>query len=210
MRINEIKELSEKDVINACRKISIQCSEFISEMKKTQSFLYRGVDYSIDAQPIFIANSPKDRKPTGQTQREQYILDMMLALEGFEALRSNSVSCSSVLSEIMRFGRPYMIFPINGFAFTWSEIINDIGSDGDLNMELGECDKDYTFDIRENKKKITDCGISEFIKNCKFQNGNMQAALQSGNEISVHGRYFAISRYYIDIVSDYFKIVEGT
>jgi hypothetical protein len=175
-------------------------------MQKADTFLYRGVDRSIEAKPIFVANSPEDRKPIGQTQREQYILDMLLSLEGFEALRSNSVCCSSTQAEIIRFGTPYIIFPINGFSFTWSSVINDIGSNWDLRMELGEWDKDYTQAIRNNEIKISDCGITEFVKNCGFKNSDMRNALRSGNEISIHGRYFAISCYYRDIVSEYFGI----
>ena len=215
MRINEIKELTEKDVIASCRKILVQCSEFVSDMRKAQMFLYRGVNYSIDASPIFMANSPEDRKPIGQTQREQYILDMLLSFEGFESLRSNSVACSSTLSEITRFGRPYIIFPINEFSFTWSSVINDIGSNMELAKSLKIWDASFTAKVRSNKEKlnaeefIKQWNAPEFIKKWEFKNTDMIAALNSGNEISIHGKYFAISRCYIDIVSNFFKVEDG-
>ena len=209
MRINEIKELSEKDVIACCRKIIVQCSQFVSDMKKAQMFLYRGVDYSITPSPIFMANSPENRLPKGQTFHEQRILDLLLSLSGYEAVRSNSASCSSTLAEISRFGRPYIIFPINGFDFTWSKLISDVGSNEILSRSLDIWDASHAAKIRANKEKVAEWGAEEFVNKWEFQNENMVAALESGNEISINGKYFAISRYYVDIVSNFFKVDEG-
>lgn len=199
MRLNEIidnEDPSKNDILEACSSIEESCSEFVSEMKIASMFLYRGVQGS--NQPIFTNITPWNRKPIGQTKPQQKTLDKILKLGGFKSLRSNSICCSSTESEIRKFGVPYLIFPRNGYAFTWSSKIADIGSDGNFAKLI--------WNMYEPSYKSATSIINSF----GFKNNNMAAALESGNEITIHGEYMAISIYYRDIVSNYFKIEEGT
>jgi hypothetical protein len=204
MQITEIfnKNTEVSAVIDTCKNVAKNCSQFLNILHKTNIFLYRGI-YSDKA--IIIKKSPTGRMPTGQTQSAQYILDTILQNNGFTALRSNSICCSSTLANISSFGPPYIIFPHNGFSFTWSNI-NDIGSNKSLADSL------YTIFKKQqhNSISISTNDMKNIINYFKFKNTDLIGALESGNEIAIHGIYTAISRYYIDIVADFFSVEEGS
>lgn len=201
MRLNEFdtriygRELSKEDIIEACLSIKENCSNFVYDMKKASKFLYRGVD-GINP-PVFTKTSPWNRKPIGQSQSQQETLDNILKLGGFKSLRSNSICCTSNEYQIEQFGIPYMIFPKNGYSFTWSSKIEDIGSNNKFAALL------FAINTPDYKKAMS------VINTFEFKNTDMSSALESENEITIHGEYMAISAYYRDIISNYFKIVEG-
>ena len=211
MIILEIQE-SEEDVYTACEAIDEHCIEFIKDMKTANKFLYRGIDYRVTT-PIFTDESPATRSPIGQTRENHKKLNILLTMGGFKALRSNSICCSSNLKEATGFGAPFMIFPANGYEFTWSSRIDDIGGSYPLMHALNDWDlrkKLPVFGYKPKKWPPAPEEAEAFLDSFGFQDFDMVAALNSGNEIAIHGKYMAISRYYIDIVSKYFGVIEGS
>ena len=88
----------------------------------------------------------------------QDVYDKSIAKAGFKALRSNSIFTSGDSSLAFGFGSSrYIIFPVNGFNFTWSHSKRDIviGSDelkNWYNKELVEKIWDQVFLNPENKR----------------------------------------------------------
>jgi hypothetical protein len=212
MRINEIifkkkkptpPEISEEDIYTALEYIDENCSEFLTALKGTETFLYRGLDPKFSKTPLFKTQSPINRNPTGQSQPQQAMLDLFLKTSGFTALRTNSILCTTAESQAREFGLIYIIFPINGFSFTWSKKIPDIGSSKILANELYNCYSVKKYSIKNIPSREES---DKFINDFGFKNNNLSEALLSGNEIAIHGEYIAISRYYIDLISNYFKV----
>jgi hypothetical protein len=196
-------EISINDTLT---RINDSCKEFISGVKAANTFLYRGID---TRKPFFNAATPNTRMPLGQSLQEQAMLDHILKTNGFTALRSNSRSCTPNITEVYLFGNPYLIFPEDGFSFTWSQHVSDIGISRLVQKELHNWIAPRNpFSKRGNipthEEALT------FIKNLGFRHDNLPEALASGNEIIIHGNYFALSRYYIQDASNYFNIEEGS
>jgi hypothetical protein len=105
-------------------KFLSDCSESIAAMQQSRSFLYRGMT---DNMPdIFIGRPWGKRKPKDTSTDVQKEIDKLFKLAGFTALRSNSIFCSGSIGQARDYGNPYIIFPINGFSFTWSPKMYDL------------------------------------------------------------------------------------
>ena len=104
------------------------CSDVIDVIKKTHFFLYRGLG---DANPrdVFLGRTRVDRKPKDMHKKLHTAIDDILTQAGFNATRSNSIFVTGLKSHASAYGRLYMIFPLNGFDFTWSPLYADLYSD---------------------------------------------------------------------------------
>lgn len=115
--------------------IEKNCSEFLIELEKADSFLYRGFgmrQLERKAPKAFVSSSMVNRPPKDNQVEIQKRYDQNLKMAGFTALRSNSIFCTGDESNAGNYGEVYAIFPINGFSFTWSALIDDfIHEDGD-------------------------------------------------------------------------------
>jgi hypothetical protein len=176
-----------KDVLDF---ISTHCSDAIKVFQQTGFFLYRGIN---SAGKIFIATTPINRRPQGQTPATQKILDNIFKLVGFKSLRSTSISVTPTIWTARQWGSPYYIFPLNSFSYTWSEKVKDIGGDYELHQAL--LNFAPSGDNYENRAilKLSYENATEFIDQWKFHNNYIEAALIRNQEISIHGQYVAIS-----------------
>lgn len=104
------------------------CSDALKIFIKEKKFLYRGISEDASSQlgQVFIGHSPKNRKPLDSTLASQVELDQMLQKAGFIALRNNSIFCTSLDDSAIEYGTPYIIFPVNGFKYTWSTKLADL------------------------------------------------------------------------------------
>jgi hypothetical protein len=99
------------------------CSDSIAAIKAADKFIYRGMS---DSPLIFKGRSRDNRSPLDTTMRTTEGIDKILSATGFTALRTNSIFCSGDSHQAGMYGDyVYLIFPINGFSFTWSEKIHD-------------------------------------------------------------------------------------
>jgi hypothetical protein len=76
-----------------------------------------------------VGQSHKKRKTKDTSSAIQTGVDKVLASKGFTALRHNSIFTSSRVEIASDYGIPYIIFPKNGFSFTWSPKIQDFYHD---------------------------------------------------------------------------------
>jgi hypothetical protein len=108
----------------------------LTSFRKTGGFLYRGIPENQAIPLVHIGTSPTRRLPIGQSYKAQETLDDIFKLVGFKALRGNSLPTTTDLSFADHWGEIYLIFPINGFNFVWSNQIPDIGGSFELECEL--------------------------------------------------------------------------
>jgi hypothetical protein len=95
---------------------------------------------------------------------------------GFEALRSNSLFCTGDIRRAEDYGEPYVIFPKNGFKFTWSWKNVDYFSRDDAYYNRMNAD--------------------EFIRYEGLSNINLNGAIVSGNAVLIKGKFIAINEKY--------------
>lgn len=189
------------DVLNA------ECSETVEAIRSVGKFLYRGVrvggsnvstwmkprHLQGSAPSIFKASSRDNRKPLDTPNQIQNMIDGALESAGFRALRSNSIFCSGYKAAAINYGVPYLVFPINGFDFTWSRRFADLFSD--LIDQLNDSTREKFFNQFENDP-------AEWIFDiAKYNNSSLEAALNSNHEIMIRGEYYAIHHQFENVLS---------
>jgi len=102
-------------------KMKVECSDFIKTLHLTgpSYYLYRGIK-GFD-KPAFVAQSRSDRKAKDSSPAVAKMFDKMLSELGYKALRSNSIFVTSSDSSAGSYGTVYMIFPRNGFNYTYTK-----------------------------------------------------------------------------------------
>ena len=206
MRIVEFKDPQriQQEVTETLQYIFDNCSDFVADAKHSRNFLYRGFRGS-EPKPIITGSSTNNRRPYGQSAIAQKVLDTIFTMAGYEAGRKNTICCTPDLSKAEAWGYSYFMFPVNGYKFTWSTEINDIGGDYDFERILQSfvtgSDLSYNPIV-----KITPEEAREFVGKYGFHKTNMSTALAVGNEINISGEYVAISTTLKSYVYNYFAV----
>jgi hypothetical protein len=169
----DVQKQAEEDHLKEV--ILANCGDALAVMKQIDKSLYRGMS-GLRVKP-FTGMPPVDRIPTTSDPKVQQAVDEILRAGGFNALRSNSIFCSSDIRQAKIYGHVFMILPYNGFDFTWSDTVHDL-YDTPLH--------DF---IRDSKKKLDP---EKFLKVHGYHNDDFEKALKSGNEIMIHGKYIAL------------------
>ena len=115
------------DIENLWNRIKVECSDYLEACSRAQTWLYRGMG-ARENRPAFLEKSPEHRTPVDSDQLLVKSFDQSLQQLGFAALRHNSIFCSSNRDTAGAFGHIYVVFPRNGFDFTYTnerEIILD-------------------------------------------------------------------------------------
>jgi hypothetical protein len=218
MRLNEFKtSIQAGDKINisiniehTAQFIRKNCSEFLAA---TNQILYRGI-YGNKA-TVFIGSSPKDRVPDATAPEIQEKVDEKLREAGFSALRSNSIFCTGALDDASSYSgnlQPYVVCPINGFKFTWSPKIRDFTEEFAVGKLALQAYKKVTpgslpppamlylptFKKIEKFLPLLELPASEFVDALDFRKNNIDAAINSGKEIMISGKYIAVRQYYFN------------
>ena len=103
--------------------IEKECGDFLKDVKTTKRFLYRGMSGSA---PVLIGFPHEHRQPKDTKSKNQELFDERLKMCGFKALRSNSIFTTGNRSQAINYGDGvYLIFPKDGYDFTWSPIHED-------------------------------------------------------------------------------------
>lgn len=103
--------------------IAKRCTEIIKIYLDTNRFLYRGVE---DMPPAFRGMSRENRWPKDSDHRISLMFDQLLAANGMVALRGNSIFTTSYKQGARSFGPTYIIFPFDGFNFTYTNQKDDL------------------------------------------------------------------------------------
>jgi hypothetical protein len=130
-KVNSETEIPDA-LLRLLKGIEKNCSEIMKiyhNLNKSDShgssFLYRGVSSSKDA----IFGKPfENRKPKDSNALLSKYLNRLMEIEGFEARRDNSIFAVSHRGHASQYANPdiYIIFPVDGFKFTWSPKEEDL------------------------------------------------------------------------------------
>ena len=101
-----------------------ECSQALAAMRASRSILCRGVDGTPGK--VFIGKPFDDRKPLDSSADDQTLFDAWLEVTGFKAFRGNSIFTTANPDFASGFGKLHLVFPKNGFQFTWSPIHDDV------------------------------------------------------------------------------------
>jgi hypothetical protein len=188
MRIYEIEHgektqvmpgFSDADVFNILKK---NCSQIWTAMVQTNKMLFRGMGE--EDRPVIHAKTRIDRTTATFTEPRKQI-DAAFTDLGFKAIRTNSISTTSSYGEAGNFGDVYVILPKDGFAFTWSPVVEDFGS-----MTGGAYS---TNDLPRLMAKYDCNSVKELlVVVMRYTDQNLPAAIASGNEVSITGEYYAL------------------
>lgn len=162
--------------------IATHCSDIVATYRAAHAVLYRGIELTPSV-PYIIGESPIKRKPKNLNIAAAKVIDSQLLKAGFVATRSNSIFCSSWRSLTQQYGTLMVIFPYNGFDFTYSTLFSDLY----LNMN--------TSNVQTLKQLTPD----DFVKSYGFTNQNLVNALKDCREVYVHGKYIAVNVQYSKI-----------
>lgn len=182
MRLLELVDIDPDIKID--KAVLANCSEILHLYSTTRQVLYRGIlrINSARAKSIFIGEPVENRIPLNTSLALSIAIDNKLIKAGFKALRINSIFCTGDLEQAKEFGEPYVIFPFNGFKFTYSDF-------KDLTLQMP-----YKFEPYSNMpKEIKWMTVADFISKFGFTNQNLDAALINSKEIYVRGKYLAIN-----------------
>ncbi len=174
------------------------CSESIDALKSTNAHLYR---WEKPSSKITISKTPENRTPKATSLAQMEYLNKALKMCGFTSLRNNSIFCTtSKLTPpggLAWFTDKFQVFPFNGFKFTWSVYLPDIGtymhnikfgsneSLGDMTFNLGLSNSA----ISELTKRMSIIDANTLIKEMGLKHTEFNAALNSTHEISITGTY---------------------
>jgi hypothetical protein len=192
MKINEItnfyKLVHNTNITEIKQFIKQNCSQILSVYKANPlKKLYRGLHVNASPYPLALTGeSPTNRKPQNTPIDIQNKIDNKLKEAGFSALRSNSIFCSSVYEDTESYGAVYIIYPFNGFTYTWAENIYDLTLQFCLFKNYKSSVKN---DFNEDLYKLSG---KEFVDKYKFRNTDLNSALNGGEEICIHGKYLAL------------------
>lgn len=161
------------------QQLEISCKEIITFYKANPGkFLYRGsikgTDYVSNATQGFAKSPPENRDPMNTNMRVHRIAIKYMTELGFAAHRGNSVFVTSSERESRRYGPPYIIFPKDGFQFTWSQRYRDF-----YHSEPGEDSPVYK-------------SAKAFQEFFKFTRSNLLGAINEQHEIMIAGPYYRI------------------
>lgn len=200
MKINEIdpgekvnipidpKEHSRLDRIVSM--IQTKCSDALVGMSEAQDFLYRGTKGGTSEE--FVGRSRNDRRAKSSSYEMQVNIDKAFTMAGFQALRSNSIYATSNMMDASMYGSAtnlFLIFPVNGFKFTWSPIIDDLYVDIDRAYRDIPIATKMDFCYREADKE----GLELFLKLTDYRSDDFGAAVASKHEIMISGEYIALN-----------------
>lgn len=194
--------------------IKRDCSEIWNAYKKTGKFLYRG---SNNLYHDFQLIKPRiDRKPKNtRPEIQKYLDNEFQKMYGWKP-RTEGVFVTGNIGDANYYGEYlYIIFPLNGFKYLWSEKVVDLFA----NMP------DFTFDAEEmmahvngeykmvplskEETQAMNIDIEDQLKNIviSYSNRNLLKAIKSYNEVMIKcdGYYAFEYEQNVDLLHKYMK-----
>lgn len=137
---------------NLFKALAKHCTQIIKVYKELnrnnferEKFLFRGIRSSDDA----LYGKPFEaRKPKDSNRQLHELVNGTIKSLGFTANRENSMFVTGDRSQASGYGNDlYIMFPVDGFTFTWSKTVKDLVLDNSKKLEM--LDKDVIVKIRE-------------------------------------------------------------
>lgn len=170
--------------------LEYECSDALSLAKSTGKFFYRGtVD---DMFLIYKGRIRDNRRPMNTPQEIQNRINDWLLDHGFKALRTNSLFVTTDWNQAGSYGTPFIIFPKNGFSYTWFQNSKDLYH---TMNEISPTEHELIQHLDDDRN------LDAFMQRVGPRNDNIQEAIRNGVEIMISGvDYYAISSDLIDDV----------
>lgn len=136
---------------NVFKALAKNCKEIVKVYKELnrnsftkQRFMYRGIKSSADA----LYGKPFDaRKPKDSNVDLHELVNGTIDSLGFEANRGNAMFVTGDRSQASGYGSSlYVMFPVDGFTYTWSQVEKDLVLDSGKRLSL--IDKEVASKIR--------------------------------------------------------------
>jgi hypothetical protein len=159
---------------------------------KEQKYLYRGLDIK-NSKLVLLGKSNDERLPKDTPVNVQIAIDKRLSEAGFTALRGNSIFCTPNLYTAQAYAVPisnvFVIFPINGFSFTYNSFALDLYTYYGLKGQLDRTDQISNF-----MRELNDDNISSkiFCSRYGFMNTDLGYGISKLREIYINGKYIAL------------------
>jgi transcription antitermination factor NusG len=140
---------------NLFKALAKHCKEIIKVYKELnennfdrERFLFRGIKSSDDA----VYGKPFEaREPKDSDRALHDLVNGTINNLGFEANRENAMFASGDRVQASNYGSLYIMFPMDGFKFTWSKTVKDLVLGRSTKLEM--LDKEVVRQLRELVKK---------------------------------------------------------
>jgi hypothetical protein len=167
------------DIFEFIEEVKKDCKPWLQAIKScSKPVAYRGLPVlQFPMKHIFYDKPVRtDRRPLDMLKQKHEMLDKAFyELFGWWA-RSNAVFLTGDITQAADYGREYLVFPLGKFKFVWSPKIDDM----------------VHLPTRGRTDTLED--VIKLLKEFKFTDKGLCAALQSENEIMVNcKKYHAIS-----------------
>jgi len=219
MRYNEILEAKQEFDLETLHKILNECSEAVSLIKKTNKFMIRGTHGRNTNTGIFKDVIRPDRLSRDTNAIISSFIDEWLVEHNFTAIRSNSLFVSSNWIQANQYGTLYIIFPKNGFKYTWFEKSADLYDTVSNPLFFERARILYDIEIKNPQKTNQEIIklANEHIKNklnddmikISPTTSNIEKALKKKNEIMITGvDYYGVNyRMYKKAIKEFLGII---
>jgi len=177
------------------------CQDILMVYAQTNDCLYKGL--SNDVGQIMMGKSEENREPKDTPKEVQVKVDSLLQGAGFTALRRNSFFCISDVERAEYFckgdwTRLYVVFPLDGFEYTWSATINDFSE----HFGLLPISHSGTQIETDNISSFENLKPNEFVKKYDYYKTNIQEAIILQKEVMIRGSYILIKKLGNDSLLD--------
>lgn len=160
-------------------------------------YFYRGLANT--KEPFLVGQSKENRAPRQTKPQVQVRMDKVLGKLGFTALRSNSIFVTSDYTTARGVyasaaGIVYVIFPLDGFTYTWSPNVHDFFVDGIDPYTKGYGYKTYGMPtIPQFMLNTANLGDLKWFKRYYgYKDTDLEQALRTESEVMIRGKYYAV------------------
>lgn len=155
---------------NLTETVNKYCQIALSSYNVTKKELY--CKFEKRHTDMFIGLEPKIKTIKGVEQKLFNAVNKNFRIRGLQTDLSNSILTYTDVNLIPNFGDTYVIFPFDGFDFTWSPMVSDIRS---INLDF---DDPNSFNLKQL---------------AGYTNRNFSMAMRNGYEILIRGKYLAVA-----------------
>lgn len=199
MRLYEIQDPHTDQLLKIWKDIQVQCSSILSFYKDIKSkghnpyqYFFRGTSGHSHHPVGYKGRSVTDRNPKDTDLALHNKVVAWMKESGALAHRDNSIFVTSDQEQATEYGRPYIIFPFNGFRFTWSRNLKDmyeqLANNNDAKQKILSLDIDSISDVK---------WFDEFFD---FDNTDLEGAFYEEHEVMISGEYYAINSSLVEYV----------
>lgn len=188
------KPIKSDDLKKFLMGIQKQCSEILSVYREVPGrYLYRG--FSSNPTAYFLKGvSPTNRMPTDMSYTVHSKLVHLFNKLGIKANRSNSIFCTTHGITAQGHGPVYIIFPINGFNYSWSRMAIDL-------FTAIETKGPFHIKFRDRMDIDDPRSVEEIQSKFQFTDNDLELALQTYHEILINGSYYAVRLSYVSYIA---------